>query len=149
MTTPNLQERYDEGIASTMLAVGNQMPGLPQYLGIQLVRFGPGTLVAEATLQPQLLTMSGNIHGGALAAILDHVMGAVIYPLMPDGHWGATTDLKLNYVAPAQAGTLDAHATVLAMAKRSAVVRGELHDRGRLVCAAQGTISLVAPRSRP
>ncbi len=148
MTPSSFTERYNAAIADTMLEIGNTMPGLAQYLGIQLVEFGPGTLVARAELREELLTPSGNVHGGALASILDHITGAVIYPLMPDGHWGATTELKLNYVAPVQAGTVDAHANVLAMTRRSAVVRGELHVGDRLVCAAQGTITIVAPRER-
>ena len=148
MTQSSFTERYNAAIADTMIEIGNTMPGLAQYLGIQLVEFGPGTLVARAELSEELVTPSGNVHGGALASILDHITGAVIYPLMPDGHWGATTELKLNYVAPVQAGTVDAHANVLAMTKRSAVVRGELHVADRLVCAAQGTITIVAPRER-
>lgn len=146
-TGAGLEQRYDKRIAEAMLEWGSTLGGLPAYLGIELVRVAPGKLWARACLQHELVTPSGNVHGGALAAILDHVTGAVVYPLMPAGCWGATTELKLNYVAPAQAGALDAQATVLAMTKRSAVVRGELHDGDRLVCAAQGTITIVQPRS--
>jgi acyl-coenzyme A thioesterase PaaI-like protein len=35
---------------------------------------------------------------------------------------------------------------VLAMTNRSAVVRGELFFDGRLVCAAQGTLTIVDPK---
>ncbi|WP_196189065.1 PaaI family thioesterase [Conexibacter sp. W3-3-2] len=147
MTPDTFSERYNPAIAQTMIELGNAMPGLAQYLGIELVEFGPGTLLARAQLGENLLTPSGNVHGGVLAGIMDHITGAVIYPLMPDGHWGATTELKLNYIAPVQAGTVDAHASVLAMTKRSAVVRGELQVQDRLVCAGQGTITIVAPRT--
>jgi hypothetical protein len=111
-------DRFDPSIAAAMIELGAQIEGLPGYLGIELTR----------------------------AAILDHVTGAVIYPLMPAGSWGATTELKLNYIAPVQAGEVQAEATVLAMTKRSAVVRGELHYGGRLCSAAQGTITVVRPR---
>ena len=145
--TQSFTERYDPAIATSMIELSNTMPGLVEYLGIQLVELGPGTLLARADLREDLLTPSGNVHGGVLAGILDHITGAVIYPLMPDGHWGATTELKLNYIAPVQAGTVEARANVLAMTTRSAVVRGELHVEDRLVCAAQGTITIVAPRT--
>lgn len=145
--TQALEHRFDPEIADTMLRTSNAMPGLPAYLGLELIRFAPGRLWARATLTPQLETASGNVHGGALASILDHVAGAVVYPLMPQGHWGATTELKLNYVAPAQAGQIDAEAEVLAMSNRSAVVRGELRYNERLVCAAQGTVAIVPPRA--
>lgn len=147
MTSPDFSERYDPAIARTMIEIGNVMPGLGQYLGIELVEFGPGSLFARAKLREDLLTPSGNVHGGAIAGIMDHITGAVIYPLMPEGHWGATTELKLNYIAPVQAVVVDAYATVLAMTRRSAVVRGEILVEEQLVCAAQGTIAIVAPRT--
>lgn len=147
MSAAGFDERYDERIAQGMLEWGSALGGLPAYLGVEFVRIAPGKLWARADLQPELITPSGNVHGGALAAILDHVTGAVVYPLMPSGCWGATTELKLNYVAPVQVGRVEAEATVLAMTKRSAVVRGELHYADRLVCAAQGTITIVQPRS--
>lgn len=146
MSAAAFEERYNEQIATAMLEHGSLIGGLPAYLGIEIDRLAPGRLWASAKLGPELITPSGNVHGGALAAILDHITGAVIYPLMPEGCWGATTELKLNYIAPVQAGTVRAEATVLAMTKRSAVVRGELHYADRIVCAAQGTITIVRPR---
>lgn len=139
-------DRFDANIAKSMRAMSNDIGGLPQYLGIELVQIGPGTVDARATLGKELLTPSGNVHGGCLASILDHITGAVIYPLMPQGYWGATTELKLNYIRPVQAGIVEATASVLAMTNRSAVVRGEILAGGRVACAAQGTITIVAPR---
>lgn len=146
MSRLTLQERYDQQIADRMISLGNQMPGLPQYLGVRLLRFQPGLLWAQADLSSQVPTPSGNVHGGAIAAVLDHVTGAVVYPLIPDGHWGATTELKTNYVAPITPGLVQVNASVLAISNRS-VVRGEAHQDDRLVAATQGTITVVAPRA--
>jgi 1,4-dihydroxy-2-naphthoyl-CoA hydrolase len=60
-----------------------------------------------------------------LVAIVDHITGVVVYPLMKPGQWAATTEVKLNYIAPVQTCVLEAESTVLAMTNRSAVVRGE------------------------
>ena len=46
-----------------------------------------------------------------------------------------------------EAGVLETESTVLAMTNRSAVVRGEVYAGGRLVAAAQGTLTIVAPRA--
>jgi uncharacterized protein (TIGR00369 family) len=146
MAQLNLEERYDEEIARNLLEFSKSVPGLQQYLGIELVRFEPGKLWCRATIRDELLTPFGNVHGGALAAIADHITGVVVYPLMPAGHWAATTEIKLNYVAPVQAGVLETESTVLAMTNRSAVVRGEIYYGGELACAAQGTLTIVAPR---
>lgn len=144
-----IEERYDETIAEGFLAAGGKGGGgLPEYLGIELVRFEPGKLWCRATIRPELLTPFGNVHGGVLAGIVDHVTGVVVYPLMQKGQWAATTEVKLNYIAPVQAGVLETESTVLAMTNRSAVVRGEVHFDGRLVCAAQGTLTIVDPKPR-
>ncbi|WP_249009745.1 PaaI family thioesterase [Conexibacter sp. DBS9H8] len=147
MTTGGLKERYNAELARGILEWGNSTEGLPGYLGIRFIDVSPGRLSAEADLRPELVTISGNVHGGALAAILDHITGAAVYPLMPTGSWAATTDLKINYIAAVKDGRVRAEASVLAMTTRSAVVRGEIYQAERLACAAQGTITIVAPRS--
>ena len=147
MPHPTFDERYDPEVAEGLLAAGNRaIGGLPDYLGIELVRFEPGRLFARATIREELLTPFGNAHGGVIAGIVDHITGVVVYPLMKRGQWAATTEIKLNYVAPVKAGVLDMESTVLAMTTRSAVVRGEIFSGDRLVCAAQGTLTIVDPK---
>ena len=147
--TATFEDRYDEALAQTMLEHGHTGGGaLPIYLGIELLRFAPGKLWCRATIREELLTPFGTVHGGVVAAIMDHITGVVLYPLMPAKHWAATTEIKTNYIAPVQAGVLDTESTVLAMTSRSAVVRGEIYSAGRLVCAAQGTLTIVAPKPK-
>jgi 1,4-dihydroxy-2-naphthoyl-CoA hydrolase len=142
-----IEERYDQKIADGFLAAtSGGAGGLPEYLGIEHVRFEPGRLWCRATVREEHLTPFGNAHGGVLAAIVDHVTGIVVYPLMKRGQWAATTEVKLNYVAPVQVGVVETESTVLAMTNRSAVVRGEVYFQGRLACAAQGTLTIVDPR---
>ena len=147
MPSPTIEERYDEALAQQMLEHGHEGGGdLPRYLGLELVRFAPGKLWCRATVGDDLLTPFGTVHGGAVAAIIDHVTGVVLYPLMPPRHWAATTEIKTNYIAALRAGVVETESTVLAMTNRSAVVRGEVYAEGRLVAAAQGTLTIVAPR---
>lgn len=147
MPQPNLEDRYNSGVAEKLLAASRAgVGGLPDYLGIELVRFEPGKLWCRATVREELLTPFGNAHGGVIAGIVDHVTGVVVYPLMQPGQWAATTEIKLNYVAPVRVGVVETESTVLAMTNRSAVVRGELYSGGKLVCAAQGTLTIVDPR---
>jgi 1,4-dihydroxy-2-naphthoyl-CoA hydrolase len=146
---PTIEERYDEALAQTMLEHGHMGGGaLPVFLGIELLRFAPGKLWCRATIREELLTPFGTAHGGVAAAIIDHITGVVLYPLMPPKHWAATTEIKTNYIAPVPAGVLDTESTVLAMTSRSAVVRGEIYSDGRLVCAAQGTLTIVPPKAK-
>lgn len=147
MPYQTIEERYDPEVAERFLAMGrSSVGGLPDYLGIELVRFEPGRLFARANIREELLTPFGNAHGGVVAGIVDHITGVVVYPLMKEGQWAATTEVKLNYVAPVKAGVLDTESSVLAMTNRSAVVRGEIYSGDRLVCAAQATLTIVDPK---
>ena len=144
---PTLQERYDPEIASRFLAGGNSAAGgLPGYLGLELVKFDVAKLWARATIRDELLTPFGTAHGGVVAAIVDHVTGVVVYPLMKPGQWAATTEIKTNYIAPVKAGVVECEATVLAMTNRSAIVRAELYFGERMAAAAQATLTIVEPR---
>lgn len=144
---PTLQERYDPDIAARFLAGGNAgAGGLPGYLGLELVRFDVAKLWARATIREELLTPFGTAHGGVVAAIVDHVTGVVVYPLMKPGQWAATTEIKTNYIAPVKAGVVECEATVLAMTNRSAIVRAELYFGERMAAAAQATLTIVDPR---
>ena len=113
----SFEERYDERIAQGMLEAGAAAGGLPAYLGITHVRFEPGRFYCTATVSPELLTPFGNAHGGVTAAIVDHVTGVVVYPLMERGQWAATTEFKLNLLTPVSSGTVVAEAHIIAMTR--------------------------------
>lgn len=148
MSQAEFASRFSPEIADALLNATDAAGGLPGLLGIEHVRFEPGRFFCTATIDESLLTPFGNAHGGVTAAIADHVTGVVVYPLMESGQWAATTEVKVNYLAPIKAETIDAEATVVAMTKRSAVVRCELyrqHDR-RVLAAAEATLTIVDPR---
>ncbi len=130
-----------------MLASKEQGGGLPQYLGIQLREFTAGRLVATMEVRPELVTPIGAVHGGVMAGFVDHCLGCVLYPLMKPGQWAATTEFKLNYLRAVRSGMLTAESTVLAMGRRSAVVRVEVTNDGALACVAQGTLLVSEPPS--
>jgi uncharacterized protein (TIGR00369 family) len=140
-------DTYDAKVADAMMAADNAMiTGLPQYLGVRTVDVGPGTMVAELDVRPDLLNPFGTAHGGVLASLVDHVLGAVLYPLIPRGAWAATTEFKLNLLAPARDGVLRARSQVMSMTKRTAVVRIDVANNERIVGLAQGTVTISAPK---
>ena len=139
-------DSYDPVVAEAMLS-GITMTGIPAYLDIRVTNVGPGTMTAELQVRPELLNPFGSAHGGTLAALVDHVLGAVLYPLIPRGAWAATTELKLNFLAPIRDGVLRARSEVISLTKRTAVVRIDAANGDRLVGAAQGTVTISQPRS--
>jgi uncharacterized protein (TIGR00369 family) len=139
-------EHYDPKVAEGMIKANEGAGGIPAYLGVKFSEFQPGRLIAEMPVRKELLTPFGNLHGGVMAALVDHVLGCVLYPLMPRGAWAATTEFKLNYLAPVKEGTLVADSSVVSMTRTTAVVRVDVSNQGRLACVAQGTLLVRAPK---
>ena len=142
----DLQVSYDPGVADRFVQMNEKLTGLPAFLGVRFAEFAPGCLRAEFTVHPELLTPFGNMHGGCLSALCDHVLGCVCYPHMESGAWAATTEFKLNLLAPVSQGTVVAEAEIVSMTKSTAVVQIRVANEGRLVCLAQGTVSIRAPK---
>lgn len=121
--------------------------GLPRYLGIQTVDVGSGRLACELTVRDELLNPFGSLHGGVISALTDHVLGAVLYTVISHGSWAATTEFKLNLLAPIRTGTVRAESEIISMTKRTAVVRVEITNDGRGAGVAQGTVLIMAPKA--
>lgn len=140
-------EHFDQRIADGFVASTSQT-ALPDWLGVRFTEAGPGRLVAEMDVRDELLTPFGNAHGGVVSVLVDHVLGSVMYPVMPRGWWAATTEYKINNLAPIRTGNLRAEANIVAMTKRTGVVRIDVTQNDRLVVIAQGTCLLQEPRPK-
>ncbi|MDA8274059.1 MAG: PaaI family thioesterase [Actinomycetota bacterium] len=138
--------RYDADLARSIISAVSAGGGLPDYLGVRTTEIGPGAMTAELEVRPELLNPFGSLHGGVLAALADHVLGAVLYPVIPPGSWAATTQLNMNFTAAVSTGTLVARSEIIALTKRTAVVRIDIHNGDRLAGAAQGTVTITVPR---
>jgi len=137
---------FDPAVAEGMVGAGAVMAGIPEYLGIRTVEAGAGRMVAEVDVRDELLNPFGALHGAVISALADHVLGAVVYTVVERGYWAATTEFKLNFLAPVRTGTVRAEATIISMSRRTAVVRIDIENEGRAVAAAQGTVTIVPPR---
>ena len=146
MPAPTLEETYDAEIAEAFVSANEKLTGLPAYLGLTIEAFEPGKVRAGMEVAPELLTPFGNIHGGVMAAVCDHVLGCVCYPHMKRGQWAATTEFKINYLAPVSGGRLVAEASIASMTRSTAVVRIEVSNEGRVACVAQGTVLIRDPK---
>ena len=140
-------DRFDPEVGKGFIRANDRLTGLPQYLGLRIVDVGPGTLRAEMDVREDLLTPFKTMHGGVISAVCDHVLGCVCYPLMARGQWAATTEFKLNLLAPVTKGVLAATATVVSMTKSLAVVRIEVANEDRFVALAQGTVTIRDPKA--
>ena len=137
---------YNAELAQRTRNAHGSETGLPGYLGIRTLDIGPGRMVAAFEVRPELLNPFGSLHGGALAALVDHVLGSVLYPVIQPGAWAATTEFKLNLLAPVREGQLKAEAVIVSMTKRTAVVQITVTNEARLAGLAQGTVLVMLPK---
>jgi len=146
MTATEKFSNYDDSVAQSFIRANESLTGLPNYLGIRIVAASPGTMRAEMEVRDELLTPFGNAHGGVVTSLCDHVLGCVCYPLIKKGQWAATTEFKVNLLAPVLPGQLVADAQVITQTRTLAVVRIDVSNEGRLACIAQGTVLIRDPK---
>ena len=146
MPDPRAVKAYDAKIAERFLATNEKQTGLPEYLGIRFTAYEPGILKAELPVRDELLTFIGNMHGGVLSAFCDHVLGCVCYPHMAKGQWAATTEFKINLLAPISTGMVEAEAEILSLTRSTAVVQISMRNEGRMAAVAQGTVLIRDPK---
>lgn len=77
----------------------------PDLLGIQYVEASAESVKATLTVRPELCTVGGILHGGAIMAFAD-TLGAVatVLNLPPDGKT-VTVESKTNFFSPAPVGS--------------------------------------------
>ena len=142
-------ETYDPEVAAVMLSGGldgKNGGGVPEFLGLRTVDVGPGYVVSEIDVRPDMLNPFGAAHGAVLASLADHLLGSTVFPVIPKGTWPASLEFKLNYLAPVRTGVLRGRGEVVALRARTAVVRMSFENEGRAVGEALGTVSLQPPR---
>ena len=120
-------DRIAQGFIDAPVGSGG---GLTEFLGFEIVSAEAGVMTGRFEVREDLLTPMGNMHGGVLSAFCDHMLGCVCYPAMKKGQWAATTEFKINLLAPVTGGTCVATAEIVSMSKRLAVVRIDIENSG-------------------
>jgi len=101
-------------------------------VGIRLRRVHRDGITLECPLRPELMNITGAVHGGVAATLADAAVGLAI-----QRHFGArrpiaTVELKINYFRPVTAGRIFARSHLLHIGSRLCTGRVELTDaRGR------------------
>ena len=138
-------EVFNEKFATRIVGARAEK-GLDGFLDVVVTECEPGRLLAEFAVRDDMVTMIGNMHGGVLSALCDHMLGCVCYPHMKRGQWAATTEFKVNLLAPVTKGVLEAEAEILSLTRSTAVVQIRISNEGRGVCLAQGTVLIRDPK---
>jgi 1,4-dihydroxy-2-naphthoyl-CoA hydrolase len=141
----DLKERFDPEVAAA-LGEYTRAAGYPSLLGFEVEEVTPGRIIIALPVRPELCSVVGVVHGGAIASLVDHALSLVVYPLVERGKWVATTEFKINYLESVREGVLRVTAEVLSLRARLAVARAEVECGGKLVASAQGTLYVRDPK---
>ena len=95
--------------------------------------------------EPPAPNPNGAVHGGLLAAALDHVLAVTAMLAMPNDGLPNTTAMNVQYLRPALP-PLKLRATVTRGGRALVFARAEVYDRdGRLCATSDGTFAVVTP----
>ena len=97
----------------------------PHSIGITMFVDDEGVLTSEFTLEERHQGPPGHAHGGASAAILDEVMGLVVWAA---GHKVLAANININYRTP-----LPLHQPLLAEARITEVSERKIISQGKIM----------------
>lgn len=132
---------FNPKVAEALTSAAKVAGHFPAFLGIEVESAAPGRIVCTIAVRPEHVTpVVGVVHGGVIAALVDHTLSIAVYPLVEVGKWVATVEFKINYLGSVREGVLRATGVVERLGKRVAVVRVDVENDGAPVALAQGTL---------
>jgi uncharacterized protein (TIGR00369 family) len=126
----------------SLLANGGAPPPIMKLIGQTLEEVEEGRVVMKLEAGEHLYNPIGVIHGGALATLLDSVMGCAVHTMLPKGRAYTTLEIKVNYLRAmtVETGWVAAEGRAVHVGRRSAVAEGKAYDpAGKLVATASTT----------
>ena len=137
-STPSNPVLQKMGMPNCAATLGYEFLSVDHEAQSMRVRF-QGT---EAMLNPR-----GTIQGGFLAAMLDDVMGSMIFVLTNGTKGPVSVDLHSQYFAPAFPGPIIGEARIKHMERKTVFTEGELtNEAGQKLASAIQTQKLVSIR---
>jgi uncharacterized protein (TIGR00369 family) len=128
-------------------AVWRSSPPFYEHLGLQLDALADGRSAIRLPFQKHFGNTRGEMHGGAVAALMDAAMSQAVRSTIPMGSVVATITMTLNYMAPSF-GELTAKGVVVRGGKSVAFAEAEVTDsKGQTVCRGSATFRVVPPKS--
>jgi uncharacterized protein (TIGR00369 family) len=122
-------------------AAANRSPYF-SLLGMKLLDFDIGTCTLEIAVEGKHLQPFGVVHGGVFSSIIDAAAFWSVYPEVSQDSGMTTVDLKINYLAPANAGKLIAKGRRIKLGKTLGLGEAVVTDEGGRILA-HGTSTLI------
>jgi uncharacterized protein (TIGR00369 family) len=129
-------------------AINERMKGLfGDVVGVRIVEARKDKVVAEFDWRPELCTVGGILHGGALMAVADQVGATAAVLNLPAGAGTTTLESKTNFFAGCRGGKVRVETTPLHVGGRTSVWQTRLYDEaGKLLSQTLQTQMVLLPK---
>ncbi len=127
--------------------VANLVNGCPYFtlLSMSIRHVEIGHALLDIDLENKHLQPFGAVHGGVFASIIDAAAFWAVFSEVDENVAMTTVDLKVNYLAPAQAGKLIARGNRIKLGKNLGLAEAEVtNQEGKIL--AHGTSILMILR---
>jgi uncharacterized protein (TIGR00369 family) len=138
--------------AVEVLRRGFQHTPLHQVLGLRMLTSDPGTVVIEMPVAPGAFNQTGNLHGGAIATLVDVACGsaaAQASTFVPGENTLVTADLHVRYLGRPKGDAVRAEAHVVRAGRQLVVVECRVLDPQDNVIALVDFAAMVVPLREP
>jgi uncharacterized protein (TIGR00369 family) len=138
-----MREQWDSPGAQVIRGFLPNSP-LVGHLGIELVEIERDSAILRLPFRDEVVTIGKTVHGGAIASLLDTaaMVAAWSDAEVPENLKGSTVNLSVNFLAPADARDVEAHASVVRRGKRLVTVDVEARTADTLVAKALVTYQI-------
>ena len=118
------------------------LPPIMQLFGFQFKSLEVGIVQFVSTPHESHYNLLGTVHGGAIATLLDTVMGCAVQSLLPLGRAYTTLSIGVNYIRALTlaSGEVTAEGTVVHSGRSTALAQGRVFDaNGKLIATGETT----------
>jgi 1,4-dihydroxy-2-naphthoyl-CoA hydrolase len=120
---------------------------LTVMLGIEIVEATSELVRAELAWAPELCTVAGGMHGGALMTLADSSGAVCAFLNLPDGYATSTIESKTNFMRGVREGVVTATSRPVHVGRTTIVVETDVVDAdARMVSKTIQTQAVIAPR---
>ena len=118
------------------------------FLGVQAPELGEGFARFALSVRRDFLNSQGFLQGGVIASLADEAVAYALFSLVPDGEMISTVEMKINFLAPVQEGTIEARAHITKRGRTISLGDVEVTQGDRLIAKGLCTyIHLTPPQA--
>jgi uncharacterized protein (TIGR00369 family) len=134
--------------AAIQQVIAAQFPGL---LGVELLEVGPERVIGRLPVRPEICTVGGILHGGAVMGFADTLGAVGTFLNQGPGSHTTTIESSTKFLASARAGSvLTGEAVALHKGRTTMVWQTTIRrEDGRLCAVVSQTQLMMEPKAAP